>query len=355
MVKAHEQFRSGGRSGSATATIKDVARMAGVSPTTVSHALSGRRPVARDTLAKVEEAVEALDYRPNANALSLRTGRRMAISLIVPDIVNPFFAQLARGAEDAASERGFQVYLCNTDLRPEREAEHLSRALARVVDGVVLAATTTSPESRRAVTRLVEEGVPLILVDEMVPGLGVGGVFADNVDGGRLAAEHLLAVGCRTIAVINGPEELPSAQQRQAGFERALAIVGESVPAIRQRSVPYRIDEGERATAEILDVEPAIDGLFAADDLLAIGAIRAIHERGLRVPDDVAVCGFDDISWMEMVTPSLTTVSQPIEEIGARAVELLLGCLEGARRYDEVVVVPVSLTERASTQRSRGP
>lgn len=326
--------------------------MAGVSPTTVSHALSGRRPVAEGTRARVEEAVAKLGYQPNANALSLRTGQRMAVSLIVPDIANPFFAQLARGAENAASERGFQIYLCNTDLRPEREAQYLTQALAGAVDGVLLASTTTSSVSRRAAMRVLEKGVPLVLVDEMIPGLGVGGVTADNVDGGRLAAEHLLEVGCRNLAMIDGPHDLPTAEERRAGFDKALAERGIAVPPTRRRAAPYRIDAGDVAATELLEADPTIDGLFAADDLLAIGAIRAIERAGRRVPEDVAVCGFDDISWMEMITPSLTTIAQPIEEIGARAVNLLLECLERRTQCLDDVVVPVSLVVRDSTRRT---
>lgn len=328
-------------------TIREVADRAGVSVTTVSHALSGKRAVAESTRQRVLEAITALGYRPNAAATSLRTGLSSTLALIVPDIANPFFAELARGVEDAAHERGWSVFLCNTALRPAREADYVDRCLAGGVDGVIYCSTQTETEHVAKLREEVAGRMPVVVCDERIAGMA-GGVYSDNPVGGALAADHLFAGGARRLAVIGGPRGLPTAQERVAGFRDRAAALGVAVPDGRLRWTDYQREAGEFAMHELLAADPDIDAVFAADDLLAIGAMHAILDSGRSVPGDISVCGFDDIDLASLVTPSLTSVRQRIHDLGSEAAAMLLGHVLDGRELAEVVL-PVELVVRSSS------
>ncbi len=330
-------------------TIRDVARRAGVAVSTVSHALSGRRRVSADTAARIEAAIAELGYRPNALAQAMITGRSQTLGLILPDIVNPFFAHVARGAEDFARDQGYSLILCNTDLRPESELGYVETLLARQVDGVLFMPGSTSAE--RAYQRLVESGVAFVLMDEALPGPDSAGVFSDNEDGGRQAGSHLAATGVRRCVFIGGPRELPTVQEKEAGFRRGLAEHGLTPSATAYGT--YRTDSGYAMMQRLLDQGVHPDGVFAADDLLALGAMQAIQQQGLRVPEDVAVCGFDGMPGSELWNPPLTTIAQRIPDLGATAVRLLVSLLTGSLERIPRVVLPVDLVVRGSSRGMR--
>lgn len=335
--------------GAAAATIHDVARIVGVSVTTVSHALSGKRAVAESTRSRIIEATTQLGYRPNSAATALRTGSSLALALIVPDIANPFFADLARGVEDAAQQRGYSVFLCNTALQADRERRYISRCLAGGVDGIVYCSTQTSTADVRQLRAVTAKRMPIVVCDERIDGIA-GGVFSDNRSGGRIAAEHLLERGCRRPVVIGGPNDLPTSRERVAGFIERIESAGLDIATPSVVWTDYTLDCGELAIARLLREQPTLDAVFAADDLLAIGAIRALRTAGRSTPDDVLVCGFDDVILASLVSPSVTSIRQQIDRLGSTAANLLLDAVIDDAPLREIVL-PVSLVERESTAR----
>ncbi|WP_432826302.1 LacI family DNA-binding transcriptional regulator [Dactylosporangium sp. CA-092794] len=331
-------------------TIRDVAELAGVSVSTVSNALSGQRVVSQVTRQRIQDAAQQLGYRPNTAAHSLRTGVHHAIGLVVPDVTNPFFAEIAHGAETAANALGWSVYLGNTELDEDREDNYLRR-LATASDGILFFPTSNTGSRMTQIQSLVDNDVQMVICDERIRVAGTGGVFSDNVAGGRLAAAHLTARGARRCAMITGPETLPTSNERRKGYGAGLRAAGRSLPAERVIHAPYTIEGGQSATAELLRRDARIDAIFAADDLQAVGALEGLAAAGRAVPDDVLVCGFDGIAWGALVRPSLTTVAQQSQQIGAEAARLLLQMVTMEASPREIVL-PVELLERDSTRRA---
>jgi LacI family transcriptional regulator len=325
------------------ASIKDVAAEAGVSPTTVSHVLSGNRPVSEDTAARVRSVVDRLGYVPASLARSLQAGSTSVIGLLIPDISNAFFADLAKGVEDAAHDLGYGVILCNTEFDADREDRYLGLIRSRFIDGMVYAAG--SQPSRRRLESLLGR-FPIALVDEDVEGLdGALIAIADHEAGGRLAGEHLRALGHRRALALTGPDDLKSSLARVAGFVQAFQ--GEVVELVGD----FKEGSGYRLVAEALTAR-GLDqtAVFAANDLMAFGAIAALREAGISVPRDVSVVGFDDIRAASLVFPALTTVHQPAYDVGRTATTQLLqyvsrGEVPPASRH----TLPVELKVRAST------
>jgi LacI family transcriptional regulator len=335
--------------GQRRATIRDVADLAGTSVSTVSNALTGQRPVGPETRARINAAVSELGYRANSAAHTLRTGIHKTIGLVVPDIKNPFFAEVSRGVEDAAQAQGWSVFLGNTDLNAEREEVYLRR-LGAASDGILFFPTSTRTAT---LAELVAEGKRVVVCDERLEVPGVGLVLSDNRAGGRLAGEHLLAAGGRQFAVLGGPQELPTAQERLAGFEEGLAAGGRKLrPARVLHARDYTVEEGRRLAAELVDRDKdrRVDAIFAANDFLAIGALRELAARGRPVPDDVLLCGFDGIGLGDMVQPSLTSVAQQSYQLGVEAGRLLLSMIVNAAPPREIML-SVGLESRASTRR----
>lgn len=328
-------------------TIRDVARRAGVAVSTVSHALSGRRHVRPATVTRIHAAIEELGYRPDALARAMVTGRSQTLGLLLPDIVNPFYAHVARGVEDLARDRGYSLILCNSDLRPDAERRYIDTLVAHRVDGILFIPGSTA--ARRALERLARSTTRSLLVDEELAGPDGAGVFSDNLDGGRQAARHLLDVGVRRPVFLGGPAELPTVRDREAGFRDGLAAAG--LEPVAARYGRYRTDAGSDAVRSLLDDKVDFDGLFAADDLVALGALQALQHAGRRVPEDVAVCGFDGIPGSELWSPALTTIAQRIQTLGTTAAQLLLDHIEGRLEVMPRVVLPVELVVRESTAR----
>jgi len=302
--------------------------------------------VSAATAARVHAAIRELDYRPNALAQAMITGRTRTLGLVLPDIVNPFFAHVVRGAEDLARDRDHSLILCNSDLRPASELRYIDTLLSHQVDGVLFIPGSTS--AHQALDRLIRSGTRYVLVDEALLGPDSPGVFSDNEDGGYQAGRHLTELGVRRPVFVGGPAELPTVREKEAGFRRALAEAG--VEPVAARYGRYRPDAGHEIVLGLLQQGLRFDGLFAADDLLALGAMQALQESGRRVPQDVAVCGFDGMPGSELWTPALTTVAQRIHDLGSTAVRLLVDLVEG--RIDEIprVVLPVDLVIRDSTR-----
>lgn len=302
-------------------TIHDVAIRAGVSATTVSHVVNGTRPVSSDLSGRVQLALRDLDYQPNALARSLRRKQSHTIGLIVPDNSNPFFAEMAHAVESAAYGNGHTVFLCNSDDDAQREAVYLDLLLTRQVDGIVLVAAANSGEIMRA---LVAKGLPLVVVDRELPNPAHDCVLTDHEAGGYVATEHLAQLGHKRIACIAGPTDLGSSAGRVAGYRAALRAAGLGAEAGLVVRGDFRDHSGYLAAQKLLKRNHPPTAIFACNDLMAIGAMAAVRDAGLSVPEDVSVVGFDDIHLAGYLNPPLTTVAQPMSELGRVAAELLL-------------------------------
>jgi LacI family transcriptional regulator len=336
----------------AVATIRDVAREAGVSISTVSHALSGNRPVSPEVRRRVASVARQLRYRPSHLAQAMVTGRSRTLGLIVPDIANPFFPEVARGAEDAAAQRGYGVFLADTELSPAEEQHYVDVFRDKGVDGLVYLAGT--PVLGSALAQSAASGTPLVLVDEELPvdGPRCGFVGVDNHTGGRLAARHLLDLGHELIGVVAGPANLPTAIARLAGFRAELDAAGIQ-PVHTVTAGAYRYEDGRAALPSVTRRDRSPSAVFCANDLLAFGVVAAAQEAGMRVPADLSVVGFDDIFFSRLASPGLTTIAQPMRRIGSEAADLLIDLIDG-RRSERRRILPVHLVERASTRPAGG-
>jgi LacI family transcriptional regulator len=326
-------------------TIEAVAARAGVSKTTVSHVLSGNRPVAPETRARVESAVAEMAYRPDGLARSLRTRRSHMVALIIPDITNPFYPVLARGLEDCLVPSGYLPFICSTDAKPDLERDFVADVVSRRVDGIVM--VSFHPEEAR-MSRVIESGMPVVSVGGGVlddPRIDV--VQADDERGAFDAVTHLLRRGHRCIAMIEGAPG--SGLSRNAGYAHALEAAGIAPDAAVAVPGHWTREGGRGAMRRLLAARPRPTAVFCANDLMALGAIDEIAAAGLEVGGEVAIVGYDDIEAAGLLASGLTTVSNPAYETGREAGRLLLermtGSYEGPQRR---VVVPCTLVERGS-------
>lgn len=306
-------------------TIRDVARQAGVSISTVSYVLSGERPVTATTRERVMTVVTDLGFRSNDLARSLKTGRSMTLGLIIPDILNPFFTTVARAAEDAASAHGYNLILCNSCNDAAREQGYLGLLRSRRVDGLIYMAGSGNPHKN--LRALARQGFPLVIIDEEIQGVDTTSIFVRNREGGIQAGQYLALLGHRQVGIIGGPPALKTAQDRLDGVRAGLARHGVAVTPERIIHADYQIDGGRAAMRRLLDAADTLTAVFAANDMMAIGALNEAHDRGIAVPHDLSIVGFDDIPLATMISPALTTVEQPAPAMGRQAVVLLLAMM----------------------------
>lgn len=304
-------------------TISDIATHAGVSVGTVSNVVNRPDRVTEATRIRVREAIETLGWVPNGSAATLRAGQATLVGLIVPDIRNPFFTEVARGAEDMAAANGEAIVICNTDWLLSDERRALEALARQRVRGIII---NPAGEDERYLEWLSDRGIALVLLDHRRSVGHVSSVVVDDVLGGRLAGEHLLQLGHRRIALVNGPISIPQCEDRRLGLVAAMSAAGlDQERDLIEIEVEAMDAPSGRAAVEELFGELAPTAVFCANDLLAIGVIRGLRLRRLRAPDDVAVVGYDDVELAAMTDPPLTTVHQPSYELGATAYELLRG------------------------------
>lgn len=328
------------------ATIRDVARRARVSVATVSrvvnHTSHRVRPVTRR---RVLAVVKSLGYHPNVIAQSLKKRASRTVALIVPDISNPFFPAIARGIEDTARQRGYAVLLCNTYEDLDREHAYLQLLRKRWVDGMIFATVGSNTRHLRALRR---EGLPVVLVARDVDGITIDAVLVDNFRGAFDATKHLIRLGHRSIAHIAGPASLRVAVERRRGYQQGLAEAGVRQDDALVAEGDFTADGGRAAMGKLLSQGGRFSGVVAANDLMAIGAIEALRAAGRRVPDEVAVVGFDDITFASLVSPALTTVAQPKYRMGQIAMERLLELMAGESPAGRRIVLTPQLVVRES-------
>lgn len=331
-----------------SATIRDVARRATVSPATVSRYLNGTLDLPEDTSRRIDEAVRDLDYAPNSLAQYLSLGLSNTIGLAVPDIANPFFSELARAAAEEASKRGFDLMLGSTQGDPEREVTFLKHLRARRVDGI---AFLSENPARTHLVELIKSERNIVLIDEDVPVGDKTRVFANNEMGGALALRHLVDHGHRRIAIIGGPPPLMTAAERRRGFFDEASRRGIDVPPRYEITGAYAQETGRRAIVQLLSLDPAPTAIFAASDLIAIGVLSEAHDRGIHIPHDVSLVGFDGISVSALLNPPLTTIEQPIERMGRLGIQALVELIADDAVEPQEQRLDVRLVERASVRR----
>ena len=332
--------------------IKDIAERLGVSPATVSRALSDTGLVAEPTLSRIRAAASALDYRPNVSARNLRTRRSMAVLMVVRDVGNPFYLEVMKGVEAAAREAGYAVLMGNTEDDPDREAGYFDMLRDGHADGMILM-TGTLPSKPGYADRLPDD-LPVVVALEMVEGAGLPHVQIDNEGAAAEAVRHLIALGHRRIAHITGPLPQVMSARRRAGYRAAMAAAGLPVPDGYEQRGDYLLRGGQEACRRLFALPEPPTAVFAANDEMAFGAIHELRRLGKEVPGDVSVVGFDDIYLSEAFYPPLTTVSQPRAEIGRAAMTLLLAILAGTDRPGSPVLMPTTLKIRETTAAPRG-
>jgi DNA-binding LacI/PurR family transcriptional regulator len=331
-------------------TIGDVARRARVSTATVSRVLAGVGRARPETQARVLEAARALDYRPSEIARSLKRQSTQTLGLIITDIENPYFPQLVRSVEDAARASGYSVLLCNAADDPEREASYLELLVDRRVDGLIIAASSLGV---RHGEWLSSPPIPVVLVNTAAPDVGLPAIMSDNELGGRVAADHLLGLGHRSFGYLMPPPRNVDAPARVAGVRAALIAAGCAPDALTVADGEALVGGGERAAHDLLDRAPATTAIVAYNDLMAIGALRALRRRGRRVPADASVVGFDDVAVAAYVDPALTTIAQRTDEMGRWAVARLTG--EHEDESDGPGSGPIRLPVDLQVRDSTGP
>jgi LacI family transcriptional regulator len=307
-------------------TIGDVAKLAGVSKMTVSRVINNSGYISQETRERVEQAIAELGYVPNALARSLRFKQTNTIALVLTDITNPFFTTIARGVEDTASEHGFSVMFCNTDESQDYETEYLNVLVQKQVDGVLLVPASCSAES---VSFLQDRNVPFVLLDRRIPNVQVDIVRSDSVQGAYDLVRHLVKLGHRNIALLSGPPSATTAEDRIAGYYQALTEAGLDTNAAAIYYVPFTQEGGYQVMKQVLAAAPRPTALFAGNNFIAIGALRALREAGVRVPQDISLVTFDDLPPTIVIDPFFTAAVQPAYEMGQRATALLLDRLGG--------------------------
>ncbi|MEU0845144.1 LacI family DNA-binding transcriptional regulator [Streptomyces sp. NPDC005962] len=328
--------------------IKDVAQRAGVSVATVSRVLNDHPAVRTDTRDKVLAAVADLGYRPNAVARSLRTHQTRALGLVISDVLNPFFTELARSVEDAARDRGYSVVIGNADERPDLQDHHVGTLVDRRIDGLLVSPTDGGSPLMLDAAR---SGTPMVFVDRWIEGEGLDEVPVVRTDGRgavRDLVAHLHALGHRRLAIIAGPAATTTGRERVDAFRSALREFGLALSADHIGQGDFQADSGRRVTARFLDLPDPPDAIFATDNLMALGAMDEIRSRGLRVPDDVALAAFDDIPWFVHTDPPITAIAQPTGDLGHAAVRALIDRVEGRP------AASVTLSARLVPRRSCG-
>lgn len=326
-------------------TMRDVARHAKVSVTTVSHVVNGTRFVESGTEERVRTAIEMLGYRPNLLARGLRRRQTGIIALLVPDNSNPFFADVARIIEDAGFVEGYSVILCNSDLSETKESAYIDMLLSRQVDGLILISSGNNPEQLQ---RILAAEVPVVVVDRELGDMLVDQVLVDNEQGGYQAGRYLVGLGHHRIGCIVGPSDVTPSARRIAGFRRSLEESGLTLMEDAIVRGDGRYEGGEDGARQLIDRDLGITAVFAYNDLMAIGAMGTFRRSGLSVPGDVSVIGFDDIQQTAEMVPSVTTIAQPVAEIGKVATQLLLNRIGRQDSKPSRVMLPTKLIKRES-------
>ncbi|MFB5265636.1 LacI family DNA-binding transcriptional regulator [Paenibacillus enshidis] len=328
------------------ATIYDIAREAGVSIATVSQVINGKGKISEKRRAEIMEIMERLNYQPSAIATALTGKQTYTLGLLVPDISNPYFAELARAVEDRSRQLGYSVVICSTDNKDERVERYLNLLQQKKVDGMMIG---TGISNAGILTPLLQQSIPFALIARHMPSLAVHTVATDDRLGGALAAQHLLDLGHTRVAVLSEPAGVSSSQERLRGFREVLEKAGHTLAPERIRESTAELNAAKAAVLELLGQSAQPTALFCCNDIQAIGALQAAKELNLRVPQELSVIGFDNTILASVTSPPLTTIAQPIEDLGRHAVDLLIEELKQERQPARNMILKPELVVREST------
>ena len=326
-------------------TIQDVAAAAGVSRQTVSRAINNRGEIRPETRTEILRIAEEMDYRPSSIARGLATQRTGTLGLVVPDVANPFFAEVARGAEHEAYAAGYNVFLCNTDEEPQREIAVLRSLEEKRVDGVMLCSSRLDDNTLH---KSLIRHASVVLVNRRLNGYEFGCVLIDDEQGGKTITGHLLNAGHRAVGFLTGPPASRSGQNRIAGYRAAMVEAGIVYDPDWMRPCPPSVEGGHEVARALLSDHPEITALFCYNDLVAIGALQASQDLELAIPDALAIVGFDDIPLAALVTPPLTTCHVSRYEMGVQAMKMLLERVNGCTTECQQILLQPELVIRAS-------
>jgi LacI family transcriptional regulator len=329
------------------ATVRDVARKAGVSAMTVSRVVNDQPGVSSETRKKIEAAIAELNYAPSKVAGSLTSQRTELLGMIVPDVSNPFFGPIVRGAETAARKAGYRLLLCNSESDLRLEKDYVSDLVEHRVEGLLIA--PVGDKSAGHLGRLVDRRFPVVLLDRQVEGLACDSVTLDNVDSARRLAAHLISVGHRRIAMVTDADDVSTGRERLQGFKDALADA--AIPFVEDLVFHTTTDQigGYRAAQLILGMEERPTAIFAVNNMTAVGVIQALRQASIRVPEEISLVCFDDVQHLAVISPFLTVMDQPAETMARVAMQLLLERIAGnAGRQPRTVTFPGELIVRQS-------
>jgi len=327
-------------------SIKDVAKAAGVSTATVSRVLANNAPIKPETRERVLKAVADLNYRPNLIARSLRAQKSAKIGLVVSDIRNPFFTAIGRAVEDAAYEQGYSILMCNTDENPEKEELYLNLLYDENVAGVIFSPT----HQFNINSQTYNQKMPFVIIDRAVDSSDVDMVLLDNVAAAYELTEHLISNGYRKLAGLFG-DASSTGQERSRGFHKALK--DHHLAPVAAHFIAPRIQQGYETSMALLSQADRPDAIFTSNSLLTAGAYQAARDSKLKVPNDVAIVGFDETTWGALVDPPITVIAQPTEEIGRTATELLFQRIQEPSRSPKTVILKGSLIARGSSLKGK--
>lgn len=330
-------------------TIYDVAKKAGVSSATVSRVLNNLPNVKPETRERVMAAIRELNYEVNLLASALMTKQTRTVGLIVPDISNPFFAEIARGVEETAVDRGFNIVMCNTLEQVEREARYVQILRQKHVDGIIFASAYLQDQS---VKSLKEAGFPMVMISREVENLEADSVRTDDFEGGFQATRYLIGLGHKHIALLAGPLRTTPSLDRKKGFQAALTMAELEFDPDLAFDGEFNMESGRAMAEQLLATGKEFTAIVAGNDMIAAGAIKVLRQHGYRVPDDVSVVGYDRTVLAEIIEPELTSVAQQMDEMGRQAMELLLNRINGTNTGEPVqVVLPPRLVIGGSSAR----
>nr|WP_309787374.1 ribose operon transcriptional repressor RbsR [Pantoea dispersa] len=326
--------------------MKDVARLAGVSTSTVSHVINNNRFVSEQVRDRVEQAIRELNYAPSALARSLKIKQTRTIGMLLTASSNPFYSEVVRGVENSCYERGYSLILCNTEGDEERMNRSLETLMQKRVDGLLMMCTETHLPSAEILNRY--PSVPMVMMD-WAPFEGRGDIIQDNaLLGGELATQYLIDRGYTRIACIAGPLDKTPARLRLDGFHQAMAASGLAVPPGYVVDGDFEFQGGFNAMSQLLALDPPPQAVFTSNDAMAVGVYHALYQAGLRVPQDMAVMGYDNIELARYLTPPLSTIHQPKDELGELAIDTLIHRMSDPDASQQTLVLTPELVERGS-------
>lgn len=322
------------------ANMKQIAKKCGVSVATVSRVINHPESVSQETYHKIIAVMNELNYTPNEQARSLTLNRTNTIALLVPNILNPLYTQIAKGIEEIAHQKGYNLLLCNTELDVSKERNYINMLIKRRIDGLIFSYSLLSGND---IDKISNQNIPLVMIGENVDGVTTNKIVADLELGVYQAITHLIEIGYKEIAFISGPKKLLESYEKFKGYERAMREFG--LPINEQYIIEgdNEVEGGYLAAKKLLMVIPRTSAIFVSNDLMAIGAMDAIKSEGYNIPSDFSIVGFDDIKMASLVEPKLTTVSHPVHKMGLIAARLLFDAIDNKEEgvYQKVLLEPI--------------